>query len=116
MFRVRYFILFIFSFAAALSPQPDLNEQEKIQKLITFVERSGYTFIRNGAEYSSKDAASHMRLKLARAGDRVRTAEQFIEYLATRSSATGQPYMLKNSEGEKIPLAPWLRKKLSEMK
>jgi len=103
-------------FSAGLFSQTVQGEQEKINHLIKMVEDSGYIFIRNGSEYNSKDAASHMRLKLSRAGNRVKTAEQFIEYLATRSSVTGSPYMLRLPDGKKIPLAEWLRKRLAGLK
>ena len=43
-------------------------------------------FIRNGSEYDAAKAADHLRLKRSRAGNKLRTAEDFIRYCATASS------------------------------
>ncbi|MDH5655201.1 MAG: DUF5329 domain-containing protein [Spirochaetia bacterium] len=91
------------------------DETEKIENLIRAVETSSFIFIRNGIEYSSKKAASHMRMKLSRAGNRIRTADQFIRYIATKSSITGKPYLVRLKDGRIVLLSEWLGSILQTM-
>ena len=69
----------------------DPREEKRIEHLLQTVESlKGAAFIRNGTEYNAKDAGKHLRMKLAKAGDRVKTAEDFIEGCASRSSFSGE--------------------------
>ena len=45
----------------------------------------------------------------------VKTAEQFIEGIASRSSTTGHPYFVKLPSGEQVETGPWLRQRLAEI-
>src|SRR3982750_2509568 len=77
--------------ARPLPPLPRLTEQQKIQALISSIETlKGAVFIRNGSEYDGKKAADHMRAKLKYAGDKIQTAEEFIDELASKSSMSGK--------------------------
>jgi hypothetical protein len=92
-----------------------LTEAEKIARLIELVRDSGLTFVRNGQPHSSAEAAEHMAMKLERAGDRVRTAEEFIVGVASKSSLSGQPYTLRLPDGREIPTRDWLLERLREL-
>lgn len=92
-----------------------LTESEKIEKLIEAVRESGHTFIRNGQEHGSSEAADHLSMKLEKAGDRVRTAEEFIAGIASRSSMTGKPYMLRTGDGTEYRTRDWLLSHLREL-
>jgi hypothetical protein len=83
-----------------------------IEALLKTIERSGLTFIRNDREHTAAEAADHMRRKLRAAKGRVGTAEQFIEHIATGSSMTGRPYLVRLESGETVELRDWLRAKL----
>lgn len=61
--------------------------------MITFVRTSDVRFIRNGLEYSPADGADHLREKLATAGDRVQTTNDFITGIASKSHLSGKPYV-----------------------
>lgn len=98
-----------------LSAAPSAREKQRIDALIAAVEKSGLIFIRNGSEHSAADAASHMRLKFNNAGNRISTAEQFIDYLASKSSITGSPYFLKFPDGRTEKAGIWLHRKLKEL-
>lgn len=98
-----------------LSAAPSAREKQRIDALIAAVEKSGLIFIRNGSEHSAADAASHMRLKVNNAGNRISTAEQFIDYLASKSSITGSPYFLKFPDGRTEKAGIWLHRKLKEL-
>ena len=96
-------------------PAP-LSETQKIERLIAYVEDLGSArFVRNGSDYSPAEAASHLRLKLKKAGDRVRTAEQFIEFCATRSSMSGDPYLIRFEDGRVRGAGEVLREQLRLM-
>jgi hypothetical protein len=76
-----------------------MNENQKIEKLLLFVEKSEATFIRNGSEHKATDAAKHLRMKLKKAGTRVKTARDFIDLIASKSSSSGEPYQMKFKSG-----------------
>ena len=74
----------------------------------------GAVFIRNGSEYNGKEAADHLRMKLSFAGRRVQSADDFITLCASRSSVTGQPYLIRFSDGTTQTTEVYLRQKLKE--
>jgi len=91
------------------------TERERIEALIEAVARSeGLVFVRNGVEHGAKKAAGHLRRKWDAAGERIETAEQFIEHLASRSSITGEPYEIRLRHGAAMPAAAWFRARLAE--
>ena len=91
----------------------DSGEAAKIRYLIESVETlQGATFIRNGSEYDAKRAADHLRLKLKRAGDRVKTAEDFIRYCGSKSSVSGKAYRIRLSDGTTLDTETFFRKQL----
>lgn len=89
-----------------------LSEDRKINLLIEFVARSGLTFERNGKEYSASDAAKHLADKRNYAGSRLKTANDFIEQIASRSSITGKDYFVRSSNGQTTPSRAWLMQEL----
>lgn len=96
-------------------PGAELNEGQKIQLLISAVERSGGRFYRNGSWHPAAAAAEHMRLKLSRAGGRVETAQDFIRYIATRSSLSGEAYRIRLPDGREFKSADWLNMQLRNL-
>ena len=81
-------------------------------KLRQRLQGRGAVFIRNGTEHDSAKAAAHLRRKLGAAGKRVRTADQFITYLATGSSITGKPYKIRFADGRTVESAQFFREQL----
>jgi len=93
-----------------------LTEREKIAALIEHVEQlENAVFIRNGVEHDADDAADHMRMKLRYAGNRVKTAEQFIERIASESSTTGKPYHIRLADGTTHKSGEYLRQVLERL-
>lgn len=90
------------------------GEAAKIKYLIDSVENlQGATFIRNGSEYDSKRAAEHLRFKLKKAGSRIRTAEDFIQF-GSKSYLSGKPYRIRYSDGTLINAEAFFRERLKE--
>ena len=100
----------------ALLAAREPREQTRIDALLASVENlKGGVFIRNGSEYDAAKAASHLRLKLSSAGERVKTAEDFIVGLATGSSMTGRPYRIRLPSGKEEDAAVFFRARLAEI-
>jgi hypothetical protein len=88
------------------------SEKAKIEYLISSIsELKDAKFIRNGSEYDTAAASKHLRRKLKAAGNKISTAEEFIEYCATRSSISGEPYTIKLQSGV-VQSGTYFREKL----
>jgi hypothetical protein len=72
-------------------------------------------FIREGSQHSAKEAAEHVRKKLGNAGGRIKTASEFIDQIASKSSLSGQEYEIRFSDGRTLPASAVLREELSKM-
>ena len=103
-------LLLTSAIALALDPQT----KAEIDELISFVQTSGVRFIRNGKEYSAAEGAQHLRDKLAKAGDRVKTTDDFIAGIASKSYISGKPYLVKFADGHTQPTGEWLKAHLAE--
>jgi uncharacterized protein DUF5329 len=100
---------------AALAQTGPGVEQHKIDYLIQSVAHlQGAQFIRNGSTYDTAAAVRHLELKRRYAGDRVRTAEDFIRLCATGSSISGRPYTIRFADGHVETSASWLRARLAQ--
>jgi hypothetical protein len=99
--------------ADGTAPTPTkISEPERIEALIAAVAASGIVFIRNGTEHEASDAADHLRTKWSRAGDRITTAESFIDNLGSTSSQSGEPYRVRLPDGTERDAGPWLHEQL----
>lgn len=85
----------------------------EIQYLLKTIEESGCTFKRNWSEYTTDEARSHMEMKYDYAKDKITKTEQFIKYIATKSSITGKEYIIR-CDGKDYSSAEWLTDKLGE--
>jgi hypothetical protein len=112
LFASIFTLLLTAAIALALDPQT----KAEIDELISFVQTSGVRFIRNGAEYSGAEGAQHLRDKLARAGDRVKTTDDFITGIASKSYLSGKPYLVKFADGHTQPTGDWLRAHLADVR
>ncbi len=105
------FLAFAF-FAAAVSGRDDVANRE-IEAVLGAIARSDAQFVRNGSAYPAPEAIAHLRMKLNYAGERVKTAEDFIEGIASKSSMSGKPYLIKKPNGESEPAGPWMLRVLA---
>src|SRR4029078_10561377 len=99
---------------AAIALGVDREAKAEIDELISFVQTSAVRFIRNGTEYSAAEGAEHLRDKLNKAGDRVKTTEDFITGIASKSYLSGKPSLVKFADGRTQPAGDWLRAHLAE--
>ena len=93
-----------------------LTEAQKIQMLIHNIEvMKDARFVRNGSDYDGAAAADHLRTKLNYAGSRIKTAQDFISYLATGSSISGKPYLIRFSDGREVESAVYFHTMLAKI-
>lgn len=92
-----------------------LTEAQKIENLIAFIAKQEGTFIRNGSEYTPAQAAEHLRMKWRKAGSAIKTADDFIEKLASSSSMSGKPYQIKFKNGQLLNVGILLKAELKRM-
>ena len=99
--------------AGRASPQAS----QEIGRLLSFVEDSGCTFIRNGSEYPAAEARAHLQKKLdyLERKDLVASSEDFIERAATQSSLSGKPYQVRCATQTRNS-ADWLNQELRRLR
>jgi hypothetical protein len=95
-----------FATATDLSPA----EQKKIEVLVSCIEElTDGRFVRNGKDYSAAAAAEFLRRKWQTLRAEVCSAEDFIDRVASSSSTTGKPYLIRFGDGREVPSAEFLR-------
>jgi Family of unknown function (DUF5329) len=99
---------------AAGAATPHIASTE-IDALLQAVEDSDCEFYRNGSWYDGKAAQSHLRHKyeLLAGANRIKTAEDFIDKAASKSSLSGRAYAVQCSGSEAASSSDWLRRVLA---
>lgn len=98
----------------SVSPTTGLIRQdERIRYLLERVAGSDERFIRNGKVHNGKQARQWLLYKKGHWVNGVGTAEDFITRVASFSQKTGEPYLVKYSDGRTYSLASVLKNELS---
>lgn len=81
---------------------------------IVLVGRSGCEFYRNGSWYAAADAQSHLASKYRKVDEKrpVRSVQDFIDWVGTRSSMSGEAYRVRCPGSDAITSAEWFRREL----
>jgi hypothetical protein len=112
------------SFALA-GPRPAFSEDaatpkaesQAIEALIASVAQlSDATFLRNGKSYPASTAARFLREKWQSRQSEVRSAEEFIDRIASFSSTTSKPYLIRFADGRQVSSAEYLRAELVRLR
>ena len=91
------------------------REVERIEGLIGHVAgMKDAKFVRNGKEYDAATAAKFLRGKWEARADEVKTATDFIEKIASASSTSGKPYLVRFKNGKEVECGDYLKEKLAE--
>jgi hypothetical protein len=89
-------------------------EEARIKALISHVESLDHAkFVRNGKEYDAKSAAEFLRRKWEANRKSVHTAADFITTVATKSSTTGKPYLIR-FPGREVRCGTYLTEQLNK--
>jgi hypothetical protein len=94
---------------------PDETAQHEIDHLLDFVAASNCTFVRSGERFTSQQARDHLAMKYNFTKFRMSTADEFVKYLATESSTTGEPYKVICEKQER-PAGAWLSDELKRFR
>lgn len=93
-----------------------LSESAKIEALLKHVESLPKAiFNRNGKDYQAKDAATFLRRKWQSESKTIKTAADFIDKIASRSSTSGRPYTLRLESGAAQEVGPYLQRQLRKL-
>jgi hypothetical protein len=110
------FAMLLGGVAGAAQSAPSAAEMARIERLLVMIgSRRDMRLVRNGTEHDTDTAVSFLRGKLKHFGSDIKTAEEFIERLASKSSTTGQLYWVKLSDGREIPAGDFLRIELARL-
>ncbi len=99
-------LLFIGNFSLAA-------DNEEINYLLSYLGESGCIFIRNGDEHQSNEAREHLEMKYNHAKRRIKTAEDFIDKIASKSSLSRRQYQVRCADKKKLPSKQWLEEALT---
>jgi len=91
------------------------TEEQKIAYVISSLGRLDAVFIRNGAEHKPSEAMEHLRMKRKKAGKQIKTARQFITEVASKSSISGEAYLIKFKDGHTETAEAYLNKQLDRL-
>lgn len=112
------FLLFLFSVSipeGALSTETSPGLQPEVDHLLTYIEKSGCQFYRNGTWYKDPKAVrDHVEMKYHYFTDKgqINSTEDFVKWSATKSEISGKPYLVKCNNGSEMRLGQWLMDEL----
>jgi hypothetical protein len=86
----------------------------EIDHLVNAVADSSCTFIRNGKEHDAAAASEHLQMKRQRGKRHYDTTELFIERIASRSSWSGEDYLIRCPGSESQTANEWFKARLAE--
>jgi hypothetical protein len=76
----------------------------EINHLLQYVETSECSFIRNDNVYPGEKAVEHINKKYEHFHNRIQSAEDFIDYSATKSELSGKYYYVECPEDSRVRL------------
>ncbi|TGK01296.1 hypothetical protein EHQ53_08680 [Leptospira langatensis] len=108
------FCILVLSTASFLfAVEPDTEIRSLVASLDSC---KGCVFIRNGSEHKLDEAKAHLLRKYDSAKSQIKTTEDFIRGIASKSSITGTPYKIRMADGKEIESEKWLFEKLNELR
>jgi len=90
---VQFFTLAWLTLSLARADVPPAQRAE-VEHLLTWVQQSSCVFIRNGRKYTGQRAERHIMRKYEHFRDEIVDTGSFIELAASRSMASGRPYLI----------------------
>jgi hypothetical protein len=87
---------------------------ESINYLLDYIATSRATFLRNGQTHTAREAVDHIKSKYDHFRNEIRTPEDFIRLSASKSLLTGQPYLVRTTDGKEMQLSAWLSEALKK--
>lgn len=92
------------------------NQVIEVNHLLAFVKESGCIINRNGTDHPALKGISHIEKKYDYFRDDITSTEEFIEYSATKSTMSGDFYMVSCPGKETIRTRDWLMAELKRFR
>jgi hypothetical protein len=92
------------------------NQVIEVNHLLAFVKESGCIINRNGTDHPAVKGISHIEKKYDYFRDDITSTEEFIEYSATKSTMSGDFYMVSCPGKEAIRTQDWLMAELKRFR
>ena len=90
------------------------DTQQEIEHLLDFVEKTSCKYERNGKMYAGPGAREHITRKYEYYKEKIKSAEDFIKYSATKSKMSGRKYKV-HCPGQAVQnVGDWLQKELKK--
>ncbi len=107
-------LLFLCSWAFAVTADVDDATQTEIAHLFNYLKQSNCRFGRNGKGFSANEGADHINKKYHYLPKRkaIRSAENFIDQAASKSSISGKLYRVMCGESAVVDSGEWFRTEL----
>jgi hypothetical protein len=104
--------------AAARAPLVPPQAAVEISGLLAAIGVSGCDFYRNGSWHDAQVAQAHLtdKYRWLAGHDRIRTAEDFIELAATRSTLSGAAYAVRCPGAAPVSSNSWLTELLQRLR
>jgi hypothetical protein len=107
--KLSAFLLCVFSFFSFAT-----TTQEEIDHLLNYVEITACKYERNGTIHHGKKAVKHIKNKYDYFEDDIKTAEDFIQYSATKSTFSGDYYHILCDNQPPVRSKDWLLEELKK--
>ena len=110
-------ILVILLVSIGICVQAQMTEEAKIEYLINSVNTvpEGSKFIRNGTKHTTAAAIDHLRTKYKRGKKYAKTAADFVENIASKSSISGRNYLIEFPDGKTITAKEFFTNNLKKL-
>ncbi len=107
--------VFAFLFFISTSAEESSDFRNDLNSLMVVFQTCECKFVRNGVEHDPKEARAHMEKKLKAVEGRIQTIQEFIDYIGSKSSISGKPYLVKFADGKTKESGVWLKEKWNEI-
>ena len=84
------------------------DTQAEIDHLLNFVANTSCQYDRNGTVHDGPEARDHINMKYKHYRKKVKSAEDFIKYSATKSLISGRKYKIRCPDSDVINANDWL--------
>lgn len=103
----------IVTWSAGLSADVPADEVTEVNHLLDYIRHSDCVMERNGSKHSTVEAIEHILNKYDHFRDEIKSTEDFIRLSATKSTLSGDYYLVKCPGENAVRTKDWL---LSELK
>jgi hypothetical protein len=92
------------------------DTRQEIDHLLDFVAKTNCKYDRNGTIHNGPEARDHINMKYEYYRDKVKTAEDFIKYSATKSKLSGKKYKIHCPNSRVMDSSDWLLNELKQFR